>query len=52
MMMEDGSFSIITSYLDLAKRGEKILGFRADRYKWRDLGTVENLKAAEEEFDL
>jgi NDP-sugar pyrophosphorylase family protein len=50
MMTEDGSFSIITSYLALAARGERILGFRADRYKWRDLGTLENLKAAEQEF--
>lgn len=52
MMTENGSFSIITSYLALASRGKKILGFRADRYKWRDLGTLENLKAAEEEFEL
>jgi NDP-sugar pyrophosphorylase family protein len=50
MMTEVGSFSIITSYLSLARLGEKILGFRADRYQWRDLGTVESLKAAEKEI--
>jgi NDP-sugar pyrophosphorylase family protein len=46
LMTESGAFSIITSYLALAGTGEKILGFRADAYKWRDLGTIENLKEA------
>jgi NDP-sugar pyrophosphorylase family protein len=50
LMPEEGAFSIITSYLGLAGRGEKIFGFRADGYRWRDLGTVENLKAATAEF--
>jgi NDP-sugar pyrophosphorylase family protein len=46
MITEEGAFSIITSYLDLAARGEKILGFRADEYYWRDLGRVEDLEQA------
>lgn len=43
MMTEVGIFSIIISYLRLATCGEKILGFRADEYYWRDVGTPENL---------
>jgi NDP-sugar pyrophosphorylase family protein len=46
LLTGDGAFSIIDSYLDLAGRGQKILGFRADSYDWRDLGTVESLKKA------
>ena len=41
MMMEEGVFSIITSYLRLAAQGEKILAFRADEYYWRDLGRTD-----------
>jgi NDP-sugar pyrophosphorylase family protein len=51
-MTEDGAFSIITSYLRLAGVGEKIRGFRADGFKWRDVGTVESLKAAATEFGV
>ncbi len=51
MMTEDGAFSIITSYLRLAGRGEKILGFRADEYYWRDLGTKENVTIAATELE-
>jgi NDP-sugar pyrophosphorylase family protein len=43
MIKEDGIFSIITSYLNLAARGERILAFRADEYEWRDCGRLENL---------
>jgi NDP-sugar pyrophosphorylase family protein len=46
MMSEEGAFSIITSYLRLAGVGERILGFRADEYYWRDLGTPENVAQA------
>jgi mannose-1-phosphate guanylyltransferase len=46
MTIEDGAFSIITSFLRLASQGEKILGFRADEYYWRDLGTPENVLQA------
>jgi len=50
LITEEGIFSIITPYLRLAGQGEKIVGFRADSYKWRDLGTVESLKEATSEF--
>ncbi len=46
MMIEDGAFSIIASYLHLAAQGEKILAFRADEYYWRDLGTPEGVAQA------
>ena len=46
MMKEEGVFSIITSYLNLVSRGEKIMAFRADEYYWRDLGKPENVKQA------
>jgi NDP-sugar pyrophosphorylase family protein len=50
MMSEEGAFSIITSYLRLAAVGEKILGFRANEYYWRDLGTPENVAQAAEDL--
>ena len=40
MMNKEDVFSIITCYIGLAARGEKILAFRADEYDWRDLGRV------------
>jgi NDP-sugar pyrophosphorylase family protein len=46
MMTEEGAFSIIKSYLRLAGAGEKILGFRADKYYWRDLGKPGDLTQA------
>ncbi len=49
MMMEDGAFSIIASYLNLAARGEKIVSFDADEYRWRDLGTPESLRRTAQE---
>ena len=45
-LTEDGVFSIINSYIRLARQGEKILGFRADAYYWRDLGRPENIAQA------
>jgi NDP-sugar pyrophosphorylase family protein len=45
-MTEKGVFSIIDSYLRLAEEGEKILGFRADEYYWRDLGRPESVTRA------
>jgi NDP-sugar pyrophosphorylase family protein len=50
MMTEEGAFSIISSYLRLAAQGQKIFGFRADKYYWRDLGTPENMAQAEQDF--
>ncbi len=49
LMAEDGAFSIITSYLRLAGLAERILGFRADEYYWRDLGKPENIAQAAED---
>ncbi len=43
LMKEEGAFSIIDSYLRLAQQGDKILGFRADEYYWRDVGTPESV---------
>jgi len=49
MLSEEGTFSIIGSYLRLAAAGEKILAFRADQYYWRDLGRPEDVgKAAQD----
>jgi NDP-sugar pyrophosphorylase family protein len=50
MLTEDGAFSIIASYLRLAGRGEKIMGFRADQYSWRDVGKHEDLERAAEDM--
>ena len=50
MWKEDGVFSIIDTYLRLAGAGEKILGFRADAYYWRDLGKPESLAQAEHDI--
>jgi NDP-sugar pyrophosphorylase family protein len=50
MMNEQGAFSIISTYLRLAGRGEKITGFRADGAYWRDLGKPENVVQAAEDF--
>jgi NDP-sugar pyrophosphorylase family protein len=44
---EEGVFSIINSYLNLAAQGGKILAFHADQYFWRDLGRPEHLIQAE-----
>jgi NDP-sugar pyrophosphorylase family protein len=52
-MGAEGVFSIITRYLSLAARGEKIVAFAADQYRWRDLGTPESVaQAAEELFEF
>lgn len=50
LLSEDGIFSIVTSYLRLAGYNEKILGFRADEYYWRDLGRIEDLQQAEQDL--
>ena len=50
MMVEEGVFSIITSYLHLAAQEEKILAFRADEYYWRDLGRPENVMQATQDL--
>jgi mannose-1-phosphate guanylyltransferase len=50
MMTEEGAFSIIQTYLRLAAQGEKILGFPADEYYWRDLGKPESVEQAAEDI--
>jgi NDP-sugar pyrophosphorylase family protein len=50
LMTEEGAFSIVNSYLRLAGQGEKILGFRADEYYWRDLGRPESVAEAAKHF--
>jgi len=50
LITEDGVFSILAPYLRLAKAGERIVGFQADEYYWRDLGKVENLVQAEKDL--
>jgi NDP-sugar pyrophosphorylase family protein len=47
---EEGAFSIIDAYVRLAKRGEPVLGFRADGAYWRDLGRPSELIAAERDI--
>ena len=48
-MEEEGAFSIIDAYLELARKGERVMAFRADGARWRDLGRPESVvKAAEE----
>lgn len=51
MMTEQGAFSIIESYLRVASEGEKILGFLADQYYWRDLGRPEQIAEVAEDID-
>lgn len=43
---EQGVFPIVPLYLRLASQGERITGFDADQYYWRDLGTPESLEKA------
>ena len=46
LMSEQGAFSIVASYLRLASEGEKIVGFRAEEYYWRDVGKPESVREA------
>jgi len=50
LMQEDGSFSIIPFYLQLAARNELVLGFPADHYYWRDVGRPEHITEAAREI--
>jgi NDP-sugar pyrophosphorylase family protein len=47
---EEGAFSIIPTYLRLAGAGEKITGFDADDYYWRDLGKPDSIAQAEQDL--
>jgi mannose-1-phosphate guanylyltransferase len=42
MMPNEEVFSVITCYVDLAARGERVLAFPADEYSWKDMGRPEN----------
>lgn len=50
LMQEQGVFSIVDVYLRLARAGESIVAFPADRYYWRDLGKPENITQACEDL--
>lgn len=50
LIKENGIFSIIDVYLRLGGGGEKIVGFLANEYYWRDLGKPENIAQAEEDL--
>ena len=47
---EEGAFSIIYSYLRLARDEEVIVAFPADAYRWRDVGRLEDLSKADAEL--
>lgn len=46
MLGDEEAFPIVKTYLRVAGQGEKILGFRADEYYWRDLGRPESIAQA------
>lgn len=50
-MVEEGTFSIIKSYLRLAGQGQNIIAFRADQYYWRDLGRLDDLRQAVRDYE-
>ena len=50
-MTEEGSFSVVNAYLNLAAQGEKIAAFRADAYRWRDLGRPEAVAQATQDME-
>ncbi len=41
---QQGAFSIIDSYLGFAAQGANIKAFRAEKYYWRDVGSLVSLK--------
>jgi NDP-sugar pyrophosphorylase family protein len=49
-MEENGAFSIIDAYLELARKGERVMAFRADGAQWRDMGRPESVAKADEEM--
>ncbi len=49
-MLENGVFSIISSYMQLAARGERIVAFHAGDCYWRDLGRPDSIAQAAEEL--
>jgi NDP-sugar pyrophosphorylase family protein len=51
LLTEQGAFSIVNSYLRLARQGESIMAFRADDYYWRDLGKPSDLAQAAQDLE-
>jgi NDP-sugar pyrophosphorylase family protein len=51
LLTEQGAFSIVNSYLRLARQGESIMAFRADDYYWRDLGKPSDLAQAGQDLE-
>jgi NDP-sugar pyrophosphorylase family protein len=49
-MTEEGIFSIITTYMRLAAKAERIAAFRADAYYWRDLGRPDSIAQAAQDI--
>jgi NDP-sugar pyrophosphorylase family protein len=47
---EAAAFPIIPTYLRLAVEGARIVAYRADGCYWRDLGTIDALKQAEDDL--
>jgi NDP-sugar pyrophosphorylase family protein len=50
-IQENGAFSIISTYMNLAARGEKIIAFRSDGCYWRDLGRPESILQAAQDLE-
>jgi len=51
LLTEEGVFPIVPAYLRLTGQGERITGFRADQYYWRDLGKPENITHAARDLE-
>src|SRR5271157_2100170 len=50
LMKEEGVFSITDAYLELAAGGADVIGFRAEEYYWRDVGSLPSLNQAAEDL--
>jgi NDP-sugar pyrophosphorylase family protein len=48
LLTERGAFSILDPYLRLAEAGEVILPFRVDGWHWIDIGSPQQLQAAQD----
>jgi NDP-sugar pyrophosphorylase family protein len=49
-IQQEGIFSIIDTYLQIAAQNQKILAFRTDEFYWRDLGRQSDLTQAAEDL--
>jgi NDP-sugar pyrophosphorylase family protein len=45
-----GPFSILDGYLELVREGERIMPFRADGWRWLDIGSAARLREAERTY--